>query len=159
MRSNSRAWTRRVAVAVALLFAAGIAGPVADAKKLWKNEWIITVTVPDSPSGNHFGTRTFTILARNFDSPPSPLPLRKLTATAADGTEVQGVWRQVGKKFSLTFELPCEPGAPCGTLIVRGGFKLQVTMRGQAYMIWDTPDPDNIARYETVNGTFEGVKK
>lgn len=159
MQSNKRAWMLRAIVAVALLFAAGAAGPVTDAKKLWKNQWVITVTVPDSPSGNHFGTRTFTIVARNFDSPPSPLPLRKLTARAEDGTEVQGVWRQVGKKFSLTFELPCQPGAPCGTLIVRGGFKLKVTMRGQAYVIWDTPDPGNIARFETVNGTFEGVQQ
>ncbi|HYP27048.1 MAG TPA: hypothetical protein VE262_10055 [Blastocatellia bacterium] len=159
MQPNSRSWTRRVAAAAALALALGLAGPVADAKKLWKNEWIITVTVPDSPSGNHFGTRTFNILARNFNAPPSPLPLRKLTATAEDTTAVQGVWRQVGKNFSLTFELPCEPGSTCGTLLVRGRFNSKTTMRGQAYMVWDTPDPENVARFETVNGTFEGVKK
>lgn len=156
MQFNGRAWTRRMAVAAALLM---LAGPVADAKKLWKNEWIITVTVPDSPSGNQFGTRTFNILARNFNAPPSPLPLRKLTATADDAVPMQGVWRQVGKDFSLTFELPCAEGSTCGTLIVRGRFKSKTTMRGQAYVVWDTPDQDNVARFETVNGTFEGVKK
>jgi hypothetical protein len=159
MQSNRRFWTRRVAVAAALLTLVGLAGPAADAKKLWKNEWIITVTIPDSPSGNQFGTRAFTILARNFNAPPSPLPLRKLTATSDDETAVQGVWRQVGKDFSMTFELACAPGSTCGTLIVRGRFKSQTTMRGQAYVVWDTPDSENVARFETVNGTFEGVRK
>ena len=159
MQFNGRTLTRRMAIAAALLMLAGLAWPAADAKKLWKNEWIITVTVPDSPSGNQFGTRTFNILARNFNAPPSPLPLRKLTATTEDQTDMQGVWRQVGKDFSLTFELPCAPDSTCGTLIVRGRFKTKTTMRGQAYVIWDTPDQDNVARFETVNGTFEGVKK
>jgi hypothetical protein len=146
------------AVAAALIVIA-LASTVADAKKLWKKQWAITVTVPDSITGAHFGTQSFTIRARNFDEPPSPLPLRKLTATAVDGASLQGVWRQEGKDFSLTFELPCQSGAVCGTVILRGRFPAKKVMSGKAYVMWDTRDRDNRAGFETVNGTFEGVRQ
>lgn len=145
---------------IALLAFAAIA-PDAPAKKLFKKTWRVVITAPDSPTGNHFGTQTYVIKARKFDAPPSPLPLRKLTATRDDGTEqeAQGVWRQDGKNFSLTFELPCEPGATCGSIILRGRFSSSTAMSGQAIIIWDTPDRDNVARFQTVNGTFEGTRE
>lgn len=163
MQSNRRAWIARSILSVIAVATFNLAPPAADAKKLWKNSWVVTITAPDSITGNHFGTQTYTIVARKFDEPPSPLPMRKLTATTQSATgqpiSVQGVWRQTGKKFSLTFEMPCEPGVTCGTVILRGKFNSKTTMTGKAYVAWDTRDNENIARYETVNGSFEGVKE
>ena len=158
MQSANRNLKDSIKAVTAALIVILLASSVADAKKLWKKQWVITVTVPDSPTGNHLGTRTFTIRARNFNEPPSPLPLRKLTATAETGTAVQGVWRQIGKNFSLTFELPCEAEAACGTVILRGTFK-KLTMSGRAYVMWDTRDGENLAGFETVNGSFEGFQQ
>jgi hypothetical protein len=159
MQLNKRRFILRAVVALALLVASAGEVPTASAKKIFKGEWVITITVPDSPTGNRFGTQTFTILARKFDFPPSPLPLNKLTATAQGGTAVQGVWRQVGKNFSLTFEMPCESGVSCGTVILRGRIKPKDFTQGTAFVIWDTRDDENVARYETVNGTFQGFQQ
>ena len=158
MQSPNRYLKDSIRAVMAALAVIILASSVADAKKLWKKQWVITVTIPDSATGNQFGTRTFTIRARNFNEPPSPLPLRKLTATADDGTAVQGVWRQVGKNFSLTFELPCQSEEVCGTVILRGTFKKQ-TVSGRAYVMWDSRDGENRAGFETVNGSFEGFQQ
>ncbi len=72
---------------------------------------------------------------------------------------VQGVWRQSGKTFSLTFELSCNDGEPCATVILRGKMRSNTRMNGQAILILDARDRENVAGYETVNGTFEGVQQ
>ena len=159
MKQENRYLNESIKAVVGALVVIALASTVADAKKLWKKQWVITVTIPDSPTGTHFGIQTFTIRARNFDEPPSPLPLRKLTATTEGGAALQGVWRQEGKNFSLTFELPCQPDAICGTVILRGRFTGKKVMSGKAYVMWDTRDRDNQAGFETVNGTFEGVQQ
>jgi hypothetical protein len=159
MKSEKRKIIMRAVAAFAVMMALAGQVPTASAKKLYKGEWVITITAPDSPTGNSFGTKTFTVLARKFDFPPSPLPLNKLTATAQGGPAVQGVWRQVGKNFSLTFEIPCEAGATCATVILRGRIKPKDFMRGTAIVVWDTRDDENVARYQTVNGTFEGFQQ
>ncbi len=159
MQFKKRRIILRTVVAIAMLMAFAGEVPTASAKKLYKGEWVITITAPDSPTGNQFGTQTFTILARKFDFPPSPLPLNKLTATRQGGPAVQGVWRQVGKNFSLTFEIPCESGVICGTVILRGRIKPKDFMKGEAFVIWDTRDDQNVARYETVNGSFQGFQQ
>src|SRR5262245_16366161 len=122
MREHGRYLRRSVVFVLLALLLVGPPASRAGGKKLFKKEFAVTVTVPDSTSGNSFGVQSFIIKARKFDAPPSPLPLRKLTATSSSGAKVQGVWRQNGKDFSLTFELPCESTSPCGTLILRGQF-------------------------------------
>jgi hypothetical protein len=157
-----RKLTARAIIAAFALLAFAAMPMEADAKKLHKKKWRVVITVPDSPTGNHFGTRTYLIRARKHTFPPSPLPVRKLTATRLDDgaeQETQGVWRQEGKAFSLTFELSCEPGTTCGSVILRGRFSSSTTMSGQAVIIWDTPDRENVARFETVNGAFEGTRE
>lgn len=160
MRVSGGRIIRRATAAVAIVLLFNMAATVADAKgKLFKKEWVITVTAPDSPTGNQFGVKTFIIRARKSNAPPSPLPLRKLTATAEDGTRVQGVWRQEGKDFSLTFELACPEGVACATVTLRGRFPSNTVTSGQAIIMWDTRDRDNVAGFETVNGTFEGFQQ
>ena len=127
--------------------------------KIFKKQWRITVTIPDSPLGNVFGTRTFTIKARKNNVSPSPLPLQQLTATTEDGSaQVEGVWRQDGSDTSFTFELPCAEGTTCGTLVIRGRFTTTKAMSGEAYVMWDTRDALNITGFETVNGTVTGTR-
>jgi hypothetical protein len=138
----------------------GLAAPVNAGKgKLWRGEWVITITAPDSDSGYHFGVKTFTVRASVNDSPPSPLPLQQLTATSDDGVAVQGVWRQTGKRFSLTFEMPCGEGESCSTVILRGKMSSKTMMTGQTILVLDARDRRNVSGYETVNGTFEGFQQ
>ena len=159
MRTTGRFMKASIKAVLAALVVTALASTSADAKKLFKKQWVITVMILDSPTGNHFGVRTFTIKARKFNEPPSPLPLKKLTASSVDGPDLQGVWRQEGKAFSLTFELPCEEGAACGTVVLRGRFTSKKVMSGQAYVMWDTRDSENVAAFETVNGTFDGFQQ
>ncbi len=147
-----------LAALVALGFA--LAPDVADAKgKLFKKTWVITVTAPDAPSGFSFGVQTFTIKARKHNEPPSPLSVKKLTATTDDGKSVQGVWRQEGKNFSLTFELLCDAGAPCASIILRGRMASNTEMSGRMILVTDVRDRENSAGFETVNGTFTGFRQ
>jgi hypothetical protein len=159
MKANRTNLIRCAIIFAAAALVADLAAPVAAAKKLVKREWVITVTAPPSASGYNFGARTFIIKARNEEMPPSPLPLRLLSSTSEDGTVVQGVWRQSGKNFSLTFELSCAEGEACATIILRGKIKPATEMRGQAFLILDNRDRDNVAGYETVNGSFEGFQQ
>jgi hypothetical protein len=148
-------------MAAVALVAVAATPPESAAKKLHKKTWRVVITAPDSPTGNQFGTQTYVIKARKRTFSPSPLPLRTLTATREEpiAQETQGVWRQEGKSFSLTFELKCEPGTACGSVILRGRFSSSTAMSGQAIIIWDTPDRENVARFETVNGTFQGTRE
>lgn len=159
MQTRKKFFAGRAMMLLAMILAMGLLPPPSFAKKLYKDEWVITITAPDSATGNHFGVRTFVIHARKHKEPPSPLPLNKLEATAEDGTKVQGVWRQSGKKFSLTFEMPCSPDTVCATVTLRGKFTSKTVMSGKAILLWDTRDRDNVADFETVNGTFVGFKQ
>ncbi|HEX8088101.1 MAG TPA: hypothetical protein VF762_04570 [Blastocatellia bacterium] len=160
MRIKHGSWSGRAAAVAAILLALGAVAPVNAAKgKLWQGEWVITITAPDSDSGYHFGVKTFTIKAMVNDAPPSPLPLQQLTATSDEGVTVQGVWRQKGKKFSLTFELSCGEVEACSTVVLRGKMKSKTRMTGQAILVLDVRDRRNAAGYETVNGTFEGFQQ
>jgi hypothetical protein len=42
---------------------------------------------------------------------------------------------------------------------LRGRIKPKTFMKGTAIIVWDTRDDTNVARYETVNGTFEGFQQ
>jgi hypothetical protein len=160
MRIIHKRFTYRLILAALATLSFGLAPEVADAKgKLFKKTWVITVTAPDAISGYSFGVRTFTIKARKHTEPPSPLSVKKLSATTDDGTVVQGVWRQEGKKFSLTFEMPCDEGEPCATIVLRGKMTSNTEMSGQTILIMDVRDRDNAAGFDTVNGSFHGFRQ
>jgi hypothetical protein len=160
MRVSYKRFTCRFILAALVALSFGLASEVADAKgKLFKKTWVITVTAPDALSGYSFGVRTFTIKARKHTEPPSPLSVKKLTATTDDGTTVQGVWRQQGKNFSLTFEMPCNESEPCATIVLRGRMTSNTEMSGQTILIMDVRDRDNAAGFDTVNGSFHGFRQ
>jgi hypothetical protein len=64
-----------------------------------------------------------------------------------------------GKNLSLIFETPCDVGALCGTVMLRGKIKPKDFMKGMAIAVWGTRGDSNVARYQTVNGTFEGFQQ
>ncbi len=147
-------------VLTSVVLALGIALPSVVAKlKLHKGEWVITLRAPDSSSGNHFGVRTAKIRATQINTPKSSEEIREFKGTMDAETPIYGVWRQEGRRFSLTFELPCEADTACGTIILRGKLRSKTQMDGTVILMWDTPDRSNVARYETVNGTFEGIRQ
>lgn len=160
MRIFHKRFTRSFALAAVVALGFALAPGVADAKgKLFKKTWVITADAPDAPSGYSFGVRTFTIKARKHTEPPSPLSVKKLTATMDDGTTVQGVWRQDGKNFSLTFELPCDGVSTCATIVLRGRMASNTEMSGRVILVTDVRDRENAAGFETVNGTFTGFRQ
>jgi hypothetical protein len=160
MQFKHKSWYGRASAVIAVLLMLGAAVPVNAGKgKLWKGVWVITITAPDSDSGYHFGVKIYTIRASVNDFPPSPLPLQQLTATSDDGSVIEGVWRQSGKKFSISFEMPCGEGESCSTVILRGKMKSKTVMTGQTILVLDARDRRNAAGYETVNGTFEGFQQ
>jgi hypothetical protein len=80
-----------------------------------------------------------------------------VTITEADQT-VSGVYRQSGKKVSVTYELPCVEGQPnpCATLILSGKVKNGTKFKGSVVVLWDTENGQNPALFHTSNGKFTG---
>jgi hypothetical protein len=81
-----------------------------------------------------------------------------MTITDTEGHTVGGAWRQVAKKVSVTYELPCAGDAPCASLILTGKMKSSGTRikNGSVIVVWDTPNDHNPALFDTSNGSFKG---
>jgi hypothetical protein len=131
--------------------------PHAAAKGLpLEGKWQVTITMPASPGSNQKNSQMLIFNVSPMDS--SSLNGR-LTVTDQSNRTVSGVWREVGKMISITFEPVCDQSqvAPCSTLIMLGRVKGGGTMiKGQVVVEWDRPDSSNPALYETDNGRFSG---
>jgi hypothetical protein len=138
-----------VLISVAVLVAAVI--PALAAPK-FTGRWSVTITIPESPGSNN--KRIFTV---NVDASPRGESLHgRMTITDAEGQTVGGAWRQAGKKVSVTYELPCSGDATCASLILTGKIKGGGSRikNGNVIVMWDTPNADNPALYDTSNGSF-----
>jgi hypothetical protein len=138
-----------VLISLAVLVAAAL--PALAAPK-FTGRWSITITIPESPGSNN--KRTFTI---NVDASPRGESLHgRMTITDAEGQTVGGAWRQAGKKVSITYELPCTGDTPCASLILTGKIKGGGSRikNGNVIVMWDTPNDNNPALYDTSNGSF-----
>jgi hypothetical protein len=112
--------------------------------------------MPAAPGSNQKNTVTV-----NFDvSPMDAGSLNgRLTITDQQNRMVSGVWREVGKMISITYEPACDPSqaVPCATFVLLGRVKGGgVIIKGRLIVEWDTPDGRNPALYETDNGKFSG---
>lgn len=159
MFKNRSPKTRRLLAALGLLSSIALVAPVASSKPKIIGEWIVAITAPDSPTGNHFGTRTFKLSIGRYPSESTSGPFKLLSATSGAGVMAQGVWRNFGRTYSLTFELACEEGEACGSVILRGKMRSETEISGDAVVVWDTQDRSNVVGFETVNGTFQGVRQ
>jgi hypothetical protein len=159
MLMNRSPKTRRLLAALGFLSLIALVAPVASSKDKIRGEWTVIITAPDSATGNHFGARTFKLSIGKYPSESFSGPFKLLSATSATGVMAQGVWRNFGRTYSLTFELACEEGEACGSVTLRGRMRSETEMNGVAVVVWDTQDRSNPTGFETVNGTFQGVRQ
>jgi hypothetical protein len=150
---------RKRASAVALILVAVLAlAPSALASKKFEGRWSVAITIPVAP--NSKDKRTFFV---NFDVGPRGDSLHgRITITDEQGRATGGVWRQVNKKVSATYELPCpEDGStPCASLILIGKLKSSNSKikKGDVIVMWDTENGQNPALFDTSNGSFDASR-
>jgi hypothetical protein len=99
----------------------------------------------------------------NFDVGPRGDSLHgRITITDEQGRATGGVWRQVNKKISATYELPCpeDGSSPCASLILIGKLKSSNSKikKGDVIVMWDTENGQNPALFDTSNGSFDASR-
>jgi hypothetical protein len=137
--------------AVALLFSTA---QYAFAGNELKGKWTLAITIPESPGGTT--TRTLTV---NLDVIPRGESLHgRANVTDEAGRAVGAAWRQVGKRVSIAYELPCTGDGPCASLILQGKVKGGGVLikKGTVIVMWDTPNDRNPTLFDTSNGSFRG---
>ena len=140
------------ALAIAALLLA--LAPPAFAGNELKGRWTLLITIPDAP--NSTTTRTFTLTLEV--SPRGESLHGRANVTDEAGRTVGAAWRQVGKRVSIAYEMPCPGDVPCASLILQGKVKGGgiLIKKGSVIVMWDTPNDRNPALYDTSNGTFRG---
>ncbi len=130
--------------------------PVFGAGKAFDGKWRVTMTIPVAPNSNQ--TRSYTV-EMDVNSRGDSLHGRMMITDEANKT-VGGVWRQVGKRVSITYELPCASEAPCASVVLLGKMKVEFTKIkfGDVIVMWDTPNATNHAQYDTSTGTFTATR-
>jgi hypothetical protein len=133
-----------------------LAAPALGAGKAFDGRWRVTFTLPVAPNSTQ--TRSFT--AELDVSPRGDSLHGRLMVTDDENRTVPGVWRQVGKRVSITYELPCTPEAPCASVVLMGKMKAEFTRIkfGDVIVMWDTPNPANHAQFDTSTGTFTATR-
>jgi hypothetical protein len=122
----------------------------------FEGRWVLTITIPESADSRN--SRTFTV---TVDASPRGDSLHgRLTVTDGAGRTVGGAWRQVGKRVSIVYELPCPGDGPCASLIMLGKIKGENTRlkKGAVIVMWDSPNDRNFALYDTSNGSVTGER-
>lgn len=124
--------------------------------KAFDGRWRINLTLPVAP--NSAEMRTFTV---ELEASPRGESLHgRMLITDDQNRTVGGVWRQVGKRVSITYELPCTGETPCASLVLMGKMKAEFTKIkfGEAIVMWDTPNASNHAQYDTSVGSFTATR-
>jgi len=118
--------------------------------KTFEGEWTLTITRPTAPGSQK---QSFTVNA--VAGPRSGSLHGRVMLTDSENRVFPGVWRQTNKKASITFELPCEDGSLCGTVVMFGKIKPNTRIKkGTVIIMWDTPNDDDPALFDTSKGTF-----
>jgi hypothetical protein len=114
----------------------------------------MSLTIPVAPGSGQQRT-----LSLNLDVSPRGNSLHGRIVITDDQSRVfSGVYRQSGKKVSITFELPCEGDgdATCATLVLSGKIKNKIRLKGGVVTLWDSGNLQNPALFDTSNGNFSG---
>jgi hypothetical protein len=149
-------WQKRtgwlLSFSACLLF---LASPVSGAGKAFDGKWGLTITIPVAPNSDQM--QTFSV---EVDAGPRGDSLHgRMMITDAENRVVGGVWRQVGKRVSITYELPCTDEAPCASVVLMGKIKAKTRIKaGDVIVMWDTPSDNNQAPYDTSTGTFTATR-
>lgn len=143
---------KRASAVVLILVTVLAVAPSALASKKFEGRWAVSVTIPAAPNSGDKRTFNFT-----FDVGPRGESLHgRIDITDDQGRTIGGVWRQVNKKVSITFELCPEDGGPCVSLVMLGKLKDSNSKikKGDVVAMWDTENGQNPALYDTSNGSF-----
>lgn len=117
-------------------------------------QWTLRITIPVSP-----GTAAIRAFTVTVDVMPRGESLHgRMNITDEAGRKVGAAWRQVGKSVSIAYELPCPGDGPCASLIMLGRVKGGGVLikRGSVIVMWDTPNPNDPALFDTSTGSFRG---
>jgi hypothetical protein len=144
----------RTQISITLLTILALAAPALAAKKL-EGRWALSVTIPVAPD-----SKTNQTLVLTLDVSPRGESLHgRMTITDDAGRTIGGVYRQNGKKVSITYELPCASGAPCASLVLKGKIKNEgTTIKGSVVVLWDSANAQNPALFDSSNGKFSGQR-
>jgi hypothetical protein len=154
MRS-ALSFMRKAQPVVLLVTALCVAAPQVLAANPLDGVWSVTLTIPQSPNSTLNQTLSVTMNV----SPLGDSLVGRMTITDSQNRTVGGVWRQVGKHISITYELPCGgPSDTCATLVMLARLKGDRLKGGQVIVMWDVPDDKDPALYQTSNGSFTGTR-
>jgi hypothetical protein len=144
----------RLARALAVVVVVFAAASTAFSGNELAGRWTLTITFPDGAGSTT--TRTQTVTLEVFPRGDSLHGRANLTDEA--GKRYGATWRQVGKRVSIAYELPCSGDTQCASLILQGRVKGGgiVIKKGSVIVVWDTPNNRNPALFDTSNGTFRG---
>ena len=147
-----------ISASIAMVICALAFVPGTSAKAGFIGTWQVTVTYPDGPNRHNQSTHTLMLNV----SPRGGSLVGRMLITDDQGNVFGGVWRQVGKKIFVTFELPCDPSSsiPCGTIDMLGKVKAKKgkLVGKKLIVMWDRPNNQNQALYDTSNGSFSGIQ-
>jgi hypothetical protein len=116
--------------------------------------WSLAITIPDSPGSRN--QITFQVV---LDALPRGDSLHgRAMITDAENKTVAAVWRQVGKRVFIIYELPCQEN--CATILLTGKMKGGGTLirKGKVIVMWDKPNDRDPALYDTSVGSFSGLR-
>ncbi|HKS40130.1 MAG TPA: hypothetical protein VJX74_05915 [Blastocatellia bacterium] len=144
-------FSKHALVSALILVTVLVVAPSALAGKKFEGRWSVSITMPVAP--NSSDKRTFNL---NFDAGPRGESLHgRITILDEQGRTNSGVWRQVNKKVSATFELCPDDGGPCASLVLIGKIKDNSKIKkGDVIVMWDSGNQQNPALYDTSNGSF-----
>jgi|ERR1700733_6113302 hypothetical protein len=149
-----RRHSRLVSVSVIVIAVGFVMVPPAFSQDFLVGTWTATITIPSGPGSQQMVTSTVTF---NVGARGKSL-VGRMTITDDQNRIVAGVWREVGKSISITYEPVCDPASssPCGTLLLIGKVKPATgTIKGtRAIVMWDTKNSQNPSLYDTSNGSF-----
>ena len=147
-------WRNRLARALTVVVVVFAAASTAFSGNELAGRWTLTITFPDGAGSTT--TRTQTVTLEVFPRGDSLHGRANLTDEA--GKRYGATWRQVGKRVSIAYELPCSGDTQCASLILQGRVKGGgiVIKKGSVIVVWDTPNNRNPALFDTSNGTFRG---
>ena len=151
MTKGTQTLRRRTTTVALILLTVFAVAPLALAGKKFEGRWSVSITMPVAPNSTDKQTFTF-----NFDVGPRGESLHgRITIVDEQGRTIGGVWRQVNKKISATFELCPDDDGPCASLVLLGKIKDNVKIKkGDVIVMWDSENQQNPALYDTSNGSF-----
>jgi hypothetical protein len=153
--SSALSLKRKARVALLIATSLGLFVPRVWAANPLDGVWSVTMTIPQAPNSTLNQTLSVTLNV----SPLGDSLVGRMTITDSQNRMVGGVWRQVGKHISITYELPCGgPSDTCATLVMLARLKGDRLKGGQVIVMWDVPDGKDPALYQTSNGSFIGTR-